>query len=82
MIRLEPFTHYYLKLQGGTFDHPECLFDSIGKAWDSASEKSMSDVRELIAEFFYLPEFHTNVNELNFGVKSSGEAINSVLLPP
>ncbi|KAJ2958896.1 hypothetical protein NQZ79_g5615 [Umbelopsis isabellina] len=83
LIRLEPFTQQYLKLQGGTFDHADRLFDSIGKAWDSASMKNMSDVRELIPEFFYLPEFLENVNRFNFGTKQgTGEAIDSVNLPP
>ncbi|KAI9471033.1 MAG: hypothetical protein EXX96DRAFT_491090 [Benjaminiella poitrasii] len=83
LIRLEPFTQHYLKLQGGSFDHADRLFDSIGKAWESASEKNMGDVRELIPEFFYLPEFLTNVNKFNFGVKQgTGEAIDSIALPP
>lgn len=83
LIRLEPFTQHYLKLQGGTFDHADRLFDSVGKAWESASEKNMGDVRELIPEFFYLPEFLTNVNKFNFGVKQgTGEVIDSVVLPP
>ncbi|KAI9273685.1 hypothetical protein BY458DRAFT_434908 [Sporodiniella umbellata] len=83
LIRLEPFTQHHLKLQGGKFDHADRLFDSIEKTWNSASQKNMSDVRELIPEFFYLPEFLTNVNKFNFGVKQgSGEAIDSVLLPP
>ncbi|KAI8967890.1 hypothetical protein BDF20DRAFT_828851 [Mycotypha africana] len=83
LIRLEPFTQHYLKLQGGTFDHADRLFDSISKAWESASEKNMGDVRELIPEFFYLPEFLINVNKFNFGVKqNTGETIDSVVLPP
>ncbi|KAG0176918.1 hypothetical protein DFQ29_005470 [Apophysomyces sp. BC1021] len=83
LIRLEPFTQHYLKLQGGTFDHADRLFDSIGKAWQSASEKNMGDVRELIPEFFYLPDFLENVNKFNFGVKQgTGETIDSVVLPP
>ncbi|KAF7722919.1 hypothetical protein EC973_002599 [Apophysomyces ossiformis] len=83
LIRLEPFTQHYLKLQGGTFDHADRLFDSIGKAWQSASEKNMGDVRELIPEFFYLPDFLENVNKFNFGVKQgTGESIDSVVLPP
>jgi hypothetical protein len=83
LIRLEPFTQHYLKLQGGSFDHADRLFDSIGKAYESASEKNMGDVRELIPEFFYLPEFLTNVNKFNFGVKQgTGEAIDSIVLPP
>ncbi|KAI9309603.1 hypothetical protein BJ944DRAFT_154039 [Cunninghamella echinulata] len=83
LIRLEPFTQHYLKLQGGTFDHADRLFDSVGKAWESASEKNMGDVRELIPEFFCLPEFLENVNNFNFGVKQgTGEPIDSVTLPP
>ncbi|ORX58974.1 hypothetical protein DM01DRAFT_1301754 [Hesseltinella vesiculosa] len=82
LIRLEPFTQHYLKLQGGTFDHADRLFDSIGKAWESASEKNMGDVRELIPEFFCLPEFLENVNKFNFGTKQgTGESIDSVSLP-
>ncbi|CAG8523942.1 7035_t:CDS:10, partial [Paraglomus brasilianum] len=83
LIRLEPFTQQYLKLQGGHFDHADRLFHSIGKAWLSASRENMSDVRELIPEFFYLPEFLENTNKFNFGVKqASGEVIDSVILPP
>ncbi|KAI8342552.1 hypothetical protein BC941DRAFT_345396 [Chlamydoabsidia padenii] len=83
LIRLEPFTQHYLKLQGGSFDHADRLFDSVGKAWDSASEKNMGDVRELIPEFFCLPEFLDNVNKFNFGTKQgTGETIDSVTLPP
>lgn len=83
LIRLEPFTHHFLKLQGGDFDHADRLFDSVGAAWDSASEKNMGDVRELIPEFFYLPEFLSNTNKFNFGSKQeTGEAIDSVVLPP
>ncbi|KAF9939088.1 hypothetical protein BGZ65_011543, partial [Modicella reniformis] len=83
LIRLEPFTTEYLKLQGGQFDHADRLFHSIGKSWVSASQKTMSDVRELIPEFFYLPEFLINDNEFNFGtLQTSGEQIDHVKLPP
>ncbi|ORX90609.1 beach-domain-containing protein [Basidiobolus meristosporus CBS 931.73] len=83
LIRLEPFTHFFLKLQGGYFDHADRLFHSIQHAWQSASQINMTDVRELIPEFFYLPEFLENRNGFNFGVKQgSGEAIDSVILPP
>lgn len=83
LIRLEPFTQQFLKLQGGSFDHADRLFDSIGAAWESASEKNMGDVRELIPEFFYLPEFLTNASKFDFGSKQgTGEVIDSVVLPP
>ncbi|KAG0235966.1 hypothetical protein BGW42_004421 [Actinomortierella wolfii] len=83
LIRLEPFTEEYLKLQGGHFDHADRLFHSIAKSWISASQKTMSDVRELIPEFFYLPEFLVNANGFNFGsLQATGEPINHVALPP
>lgn len=43
----------------------------------------MTDVRELTPEFFYLPEFLTNLNGYDFGTgEASGETINNVKLPP
>lgn len=82
LIRLQPFVQSYLLLQGGVFDHADRLFDSIESAWVSASRDNMTDVRELTPEFFYLPEFLSNVNEYDFGAKQvSGEAINDVQLP-
>jgi hypothetical protein len=63
LVRLEPFTDYFLKLQGGHFDLPDRMFHSIKEAWLSASTRNNADVRELIPEFFYLPEFLTNHNK-------------------
>lgn len=83
LIRLQPFVKSYLLLQGGTFDHADRLFYSIRKAWESASRGNMSDVRELIPEFFYLPEFLVNSNKYDFGVlQNMTTAIDSVDLPP
>ncbi|KAF2236002.1 beach-domain-containing protein [Viridothelium virens] len=83
LIRLQPFVQSYLLLQGGNFDHADRLFYSIEKAWTSASRDNMSDVRELTPEFFYLPEFLTNINEFNFGTKQgNNEQIDNVNLPP
>lgn len=83
LIRLQPYVDSYLLLQGGSFDHAERLFYSIEKAWTSASQANMTDVRELIPEFFYLPEMLTNVNKYDFGMReTSGENINDVHLPP
>lgn len=83
LIRLQPFVKSYLLLQGGTFDHADRLFYSVAKAWESASKGNMSDVRELIPEFFYLPEFLVNANNYEFGVlQNMTTAIDSVELPP
>ncbi|KAL2170857.1 hypothetical protein VTG60DRAFT_4344 [Thermothelomyces hinnuleus] len=83
LIRLPPFVQSFVLLQGGTFDHPDRLFFSIEGAWNSASRDNGSDVRELIPEFFYLPDFLTNINGYNFGVRQGGGGrVDNVILPP
>ncbi|KAL2132914.1 hypothetical protein VTI74DRAFT_3163 [Chaetomium olivicolor] len=83
LIRLPPFVQSFILLQGGTFDHPDRLFFSIEGAWTSASRENGSDVRELIPEFFYLPDFLTNINGYNFGVRQGGGGrVDNVILPP
>ncbi|KAL8716445.1 MAG: hypothetical protein Q9220_000352 [cf. Caloplaca sp. 1 TL-2023] len=83
LIRLQPFVQSYLLLQGGFFDHPDRLFYSVEKAWTSASRENMTDVRELIPEFFYLPEFLLNANGFDFGERQGdGGTIDKVALPP
>lgn len=83
LIRLPPFVQSFILLQGGTFDHPDRLFFSIEGAWSSCSKENGSDVRELIPEFFYLPEFLTNRNGYNFGVRQgNGGKVDNVILPP
>ncbi|KAF1988710.1 beach-domain-containing protein [Aulographum hederae CBS 113979] len=83
LIRLQPFVQSYLLLQGGSFDHADRLFYSIEKAWLSASREAGSDVRELTPEFFYLPEFLTNINGYEFGLRQNSDVkIDNVTLPP
>eukprot|EP00127_Corallochytrium_limacisporum_P002424 Clim_evm65s119 gene=Clim_evmTU65s119 len=82
LIRTEPFSHQFVRLQGGLFDHPDRLFHSIKGAWMSASQMSTTDVRELTPEFFYFPDFLINKNRLVFGAKqANGEVIDDVVLP-
>ena len=83
LIRLPPFVQSYLLLQGGNFDHPDRLFFSVAKAWMSASRDNMTDVRELIPEFYYLPDFLMNINGYDFGSRQgAGGHIDNVALPP
>ena len=82
LIRLEPFVQSYLLLQGGSFDHADRLFYSVQRAWTSASRENMTDVRELIPEFYYLPEMFVNSNAFDFGARqSNGRRIDNVELP-
>ncbi|KAK7985187.1 hypothetical protein PG988_002809 [Apiospora saccharicola] len=83
LIRLPPFVQSHVTMQGGTFDHADRLFYSVERTWHSASRERGSDVRELIPEFFYLPDFLTNINGYDFGTRQgSGGKVNDVALPP
>lgn len=44
LIRMEPFTTYFLKLQGGRFDHADRLFHSFEQSWHSVLTNK-NDVR-------------------------------------
>eukprot|EP01129_Flabellula_baltica_P008882 TRINITY_DN3552_c0_g1_i1.p1 TRINITY_DN3552_c0_g1~~TRINITY_DN3552_c0_g1_i1.p1 ORF type:complete len:751 (-),score=138.88 TRINITY_DN3552_c0_g1_i1:2-2080(-) len=80
LVRMEPFTTYHIDIQGGSFDHPDRLFSSIPLSWESCLYNS-GDVRELIPEFFYLPEFLKNTNNFIFGNTQSGDPVDDVILP-
>ncbi|XP_029465484.1 WD repeat- and FYVE domain-containing protein 4 [Rhinatrema bivittatum] len=82
LVRLEPFTQTFCSLQGGSFDVADRMFHSVKSAWDSASRENMSDVRELIPEFFYLPDFLTNSNQVELGCMQDGTVLGDVVLPP
>lgn len=82
LVRLEPFAQHFLRLQGGHFDLADRMFHSIREAWLSASKFNMADVKELIPEFFYLPEFLANANQFDLGSKQNGDTLGDVVLPP
>ena len=82
LLRLEPYARLHLQLQGGKFDKADRLFRDIKSSWDSASRENLQDVRELIPEFYYLPEFLTNHNQFDYGWLQKGLAVNHVMLPP
>lgn len=76
LLRLPPFSAENQKLQGGQFDHADRLFNSVRETWLSAAGKgNTSDVKELIPEFFYMPEFLENRFCLDLGEKQSGEKV-------
>ncbi|KAK4276908.1 hypothetical protein QN277_015003 [Acacia crassicarpa] len=81
LLRLEPFTSLHRNLQGGKFDHADRLFQSIESTYKNCLTNT-SDVKELIPEFFYLPEFLVNSNFYHLGVKQDGDPIGDVILPP
>lgn len=71
----------FLALQGGKFDYPNRLFSSVSLAWKNC-QRDTSDVKELIPEFFFLPEMLLNTNKYRLGVNEDGKPINDVELPP
>lgn len=72
-----------LELQGGRFDHADRLFFSIPRTWELASATGgLSDVKELIPEFYYLPQFLENRNRFDFDTTQRGQRVNDVMLPP
>ncbi|XP_058138435.1 lipopolysaccharide-responsive and beige-like anchor protein isoform X1 [Dasypus novemcinctus] len=81
LLRIEPFTTYFLNLQGGKFDHADRTFSSISRAWRN-SQRDTSDIKELIPEFYYLPEMFVNFNNYNLGVMDDGTVVCDVELPP
>ncbi|KAJ8319878.1 hypothetical protein KUTeg_001465 [Tegillarca granosa] len=81
MVRMEPFTTLHIHLQSGRFDVADRQFHSLPGTWKMLMENP-NDVKELIPEFFYLPEFLINMNGFDLGkLQISKETINDVILP-
>jgi len=78
LIRLEPFTTYFANMQ--SFDFGDRMFTSMDLAYQTSIDGK--SFKELIPEFFYLPEFLMNTNKFNFGHLQSGSLIDDVILPP
>ncbi|KAK8807070.1 hypothetical protein WA158_003829 [Blastocystis sp. Blastoise] len=82
LIRFEPYTSLHIVLQDGKFDRPDRQFYSMEAAYHGVITND-SDVKELIPEFFYLPDFLKNNNKLDLGTKQDSHLkINDVILPP
>ncbi|XP_034044261.1 lipopolysaccharide-responsive and beige-like anchor protein isoform X3 [Thalassophryne amazonica] len=81
LLRIEPFTTFFLNLQGGKFDHADRTFSSVSRAWRNC-QRDTSDVKELIPEFYYLPEMFVNANGYSLGTMEDGIVVSDVELPP
>ncbi|DAA23979.1 TPA: neurobeachin [Bos taurus] len=81
LVRIEPFTTFFLNANDGKFDHPNRTFSSVARSWRT-SQRDTSDVKELIPEFYYLPEMFVNSNGYNLGVREDEVVVNDVDLPP
>lgn len=82
MIRVEPFTSLHIELQSGRFDVADRQFHSIAQSWNMLMDNP-NDVKELIPEFFYFPEFLKNMNKFDLGImQQTKERVDDVVLPP
>ena len=82
LVRLMPFARMFLHYQGGSFDIPDRTFSDLRNTWKLASQMSMTDVKELIPEFFYLPEFLLNKTNFELGTRQDKQVVHHVKLPP
>ncbi|KAL5265653.1 hypothetical protein ACHWQZ_G006391 [Mnemiopsis leidyi] len=81
LVRLLPYAKLFIEFQGGSFDIPDRTFHDMRTTWKLASSESTTDVRELIPEFFYLPELFHNTEGFRFGERQNGNTVDDVLLP-
>lgn len=81
LIRLEPYTTELKKLYNGNSELPDRVFLSLESLWNEVN-MCLGTTRELIPEFFYLPELFLNNNHENFGLRQSGQIVWDVNLPP
>jgi len=82
LVRLPPFTKMFLMYQDNQFDIPDRTFHSLSTTWHLASFASSSDVKEMIPEFFFFPEFLQNFEGYDFGCRQNGIRVHDVILPP
>ena len=82
LVRVQPFTQYSVAYQGGRLDVADRLFHSVQEAWISCSGAAGRDVKELIPEFFSIPDFAVNANNVELGSRRDGVTLGDVVLPP
>ena len=82
LVRVEPFASLHIELQSGRWDVADRQFHSISQSWKSLYE-NLNDVKELIPEFYYFPEFLLNLNNFDLGQLQGGKKrkVNNVELP-
>ena len=79
LTRIFPFTYNSIEIQGERFDDPDRMFTSMMKTFESTSTLK-DDVRELIPEFYILPELFLNRNNLNLAQNSKDDQNNLIII--
>uniref|UniRef100_A0A8C5G7W0 Neurobeachin n=1 Tax=Gouania willdenowi TaxID=441366 RepID=A0A8C5G7W0_GOUWI len=80
LVRMEPFTTFILSANNNRFDHPDRTFSGISRSWRNC-QRDTSDVKELIPEFYYLPEMFVNSNGYHLGMREDRTMVCDVDLP-
>lgn len=80
LVRMLPHAHVHCAYQSQHFDVTDRLFSSIEETW-RMNLTSVSEVKELVPEFYYNPEFLRNRNGFDFGRTQDGAAVGDVILP-
>jgi len=68
-------------MQDGHFDVPDRLFSSVAITWNMCTTM-LSEVKELIPEFYFFPEFLRNASSYDLGTLQDGRRVHDVILPP
>lgn len=82
LVRLPPFTLYFLNFQGGRFDEPARTFQSLEVSYKLVTENTTADFKEAIPEMYYLPEMFMNAEQFDLNRQQTGSEVNNVELPP
>ena len=84
LLRQEPFTSLAIDFQMGHFDISDRLFSSVASCW-AGCNSSMTDVKELIPEWYSFPQMFLNQNAWDLGTVQDAEVnkrVDHVALPP
>ncbi|TGZ71309.1 hypothetical protein CRM22_002720 [Opisthorchis felineus] len=81
MVRLLPYTYRHLRFQDNNYDVPDRLFHSIEATWRLATT-TVTCVKELLPEFYFVPELFVNGTGLALGYRQNGNSVDSIQLPP
>ena len=83
MLRLEPYSSLLIDFENGR-DAADRMFHLMSDTWYNLT-RDPGDNKELIPEFFYLPEMFANINKYYFGRKYTEDnrkhMVDQVILP-
>jgi len=80
LSRIFPFSYILIELQGKKFDDPDRLFISVKNSYHNSITQN-GDVRELIPEFYFIPEIYKNLNNFDMGIRRNNEKVKDVSCP-